>query len=66
MSLAVAFYSERDLVVMLGLSRTTLWRMVKTKIFPAPVMISRGRVGYPREAVDRWIAKKVASAGQAV
>jgi predicted DNA-binding transcriptional regulator AlpA len=65
MALALAFYAEKDVVAMLGVSRTTVWRMCREKQFPAPVPISKGRGGYPRELVDQWISDKVAATGKA-
>jgi hypothetical protein len=40
---------------MLGVSRTTLWRMVHAGTFPSPVRISEGSVGYLLESVEAWI-----------
>jgi predicted DNA-binding transcriptional regulator AlpA len=42
-----------------GLSRTTAWRMQKTGEFPAPVIVSRGRVGWRQSEVDAWTASRV-------
>lgn len=55
----IRFYSERQLLNRLTVSRTTLWRMVKNGTFPKPVSISPGRKGYETEAADAKIAAMV-------
>lgn len=37
-----------------GLSRTTVWRLQKAGDFPAPVVISPGRVGWREREVMAW------------
>lgn len=37
-----------------GLSRTTAWRLQKRGEFPAPYLISPGRVGYREDEVEAW------------
>jgi len=37
-----------------GLSRTTAWRLQKRDEFPAPYVISPGRVGYREDEVEAW------------
>jgi excisionase family DNA binding protein len=59
------FYTEREVTELIGVSRSTLWRMVRQKEFPASVPISRGRVGFGKERVDGWIAAKLAAAEEA-
>ena len=48
----------RDVLALLGISRTTLWRRVQSGDFPAPVRLggkgSRA-VGWRREDVERWM-----------
>jgi prophage regulatory protein len=53
-----AFYSRRQVVERTTLSATTLWRMVRRGEFPAPVQLSAIRKGWPKEAVDGWIAAR--------
>ena len=40
------------------LSRSTLWRLVKSGQFPAPVKLSPGRVGFRATEVHAWIAAR--------
>jgi prophage regulatory protein len=59
------FYHRRDLLVMLPISYTTIWRLIRTGSFPAPVALSPGRVAWPRDAVDAWMAARRPNAGEA-
>ena len=40
---------------MIGVSRTTLWRMVREGSFPRPVRITERSLGYVLEAVEAWM-----------
>ena len=40
---------------MIGVSRTTLWRMVREGSFPRPVRITDRSLGYVLEAVEAWM-----------
>jgi len=55
---------------MIGVSRSTLWRMVQEGSFPQPVRITERNVAYVLEAVEAWmqartqgLAWEAASAG---
>jgi prophage regulatory protein len=52
---AVRFIRPREVVEMIGVSRTTLWRMVREGTFPRPVRITERNVGYVLEAVEAWM-----------
>jgi prophage regulatory protein len=52
---AVRFIRPREVLEMIGVSRTTLWRMVKEGNFPKPVRISKGNAGYLLETVEAWM-----------
>ena len=41
---------------MVGISRTTAWRLQNTGAFPLPVVISAGRVGWREEDIVAWTA----------
>ncbi|WP_081501793.1 helix-turn-helix transcriptional regulator [Pseudomonas sp. GM60] len=45
---------ERDVLDATSLSRTTLWRLMKTGHFPRSVRISPGRVGWRESAIISW------------
>lgn len=49
------FVRPRQVLEMIGVSRTTLWRMVQAGAFPAPVRITQRNSGYVLEAVEEWM-----------
>jgi hypothetical protein len=44
---------------MIGVSRTTLWRMVRDGLFPAPIRITDRSRGYVLDEVEAWMRKRV-------
>ncbi|WP_426039468.1 helix-turn-helix transcriptional regulator [Brevundimonas sp. DC300-4] len=41
------------------LSRTTLWRLVRAQVFPAPIKLGAGnRIAFSEEAVGNWINQR--------
>lgn len=54
-----------DLQAILGVSRTTLWRMTKAGEFPNPIKITANLTRWHRAEVDQWIADKAAEPRQA-
>lgn len=53
--------SRRLVAALLGVSPTTLWRMVRRADFPAPFRLSRGRVGWRGTTVEQWLAEREAT-----
>ena len=49
------FIRPRQVCEMIGVSRTTLWRMVQAGTFPRPVCITERNRGYVLEAVEAWM-----------
>jgi prophage regulatory protein len=41
-----------------GLSRTTRWRLVKAKRFPAPVKLTEHAVGWRESEIAVWLASR--------
>ena len=41
-----------------GLSRSTVWRLERARLFPARRRLSRSAVGWLAEEVDEWIASR--------
>jgi prophage regulatory protein len=41
-----------------SLSRTTIWRLVKRKQFPAPIPLTPGRHAWSAKAIQAWIDEK--------
>lgn len=50
--------SAKDVVRACGISRTTLWRMIRDKQFPPAVAISPNRVGWRESDVKDWIDRR--------
>ena len=49
------FIKTRQVLEMLGVSRTTLWRMVQNGSFPQPVHITGRNAHYVLQAVEAWM-----------
>jgi prophage regulatory protein len=52
---AVRFIRTRQVLEMIGVGRTTLWKMVQEGTFPRPVRITERNSGYLLEAVEEWM-----------
>jgi len=52
------YLSWREVARVTGLSRTTAWRLQRRGEFPAPFVISPGRVGYAESEVNAWRASR--------
>jgi predicted DNA-binding transcriptional regulator AlpA len=50
--------SIRELMVLTGLSDTTLWRMRVRGELPEPIRVSPGRVGWPEDTIRAWLAAR--------
>lgn len=57
------FIRPRQVLEMIGVSRTTLWRMVQAGTFPPPVRITERNRGFLLEAVEAWMKERTAGAG---
>jgi len=53
--IAPAILRLPDVLRMVGLSRPTVYRMVKAGTFPAQVRLSTAAVGWLRSEVEQWI-----------
>jgi len=51
-------YKISELVAVLGLSRTTIYRAVAAGTFPKPLSLSPRRVGWLAATVDDWLAAR--------
>lgn len=52
-----------EVVKLVGLSPTTIWRMYKNGSFPAPIQLSSRRVGWDLDAVEEWVNRRRAVNG---
>jgi predicted DNA-binding transcriptional regulator AlpA len=59
------FYTLREVIALTSLSGTTIWRATRDGEFPRSAKLTRGRVGFPKAAVDAWIAEKTAASAAA-
>lgn len=54
------FIRPRQVLEMIGVSRTTLWRMVRAGTFPRPVRITERNCGFVLETVEAWMKARAA------
>ena len=48
-------YRRKQLEHHLGLSRSTIYSMMKQGRFPRPIRLSPGAVGWTSESIDQWL-----------
>jgi len=51
----------RELVSMLGISRSLIYRLISLNQFPAQVKLSERTVGWRLSAIEKWIEAKESS-----
>jgi prophage regulatory protein len=56
------FIRTRQVLEMIGVSRTTLWRMVQEGSFPQPVQVTGRNAHYVLQAVDAWMRARAQGA----
>lgn len=59
------FMRISDVMVTTGLGRSTIYRMVAARTFPAQVQISAQNVGWWQADVDCWLAERRAEGARA-
>ncbi len=47
-----------DVIRRTGLSRNTIWRLVRKREFPAPLQLSDNAIGWPSEMVESWLESR--------
>lgn len=57
--------SIKEVTKKTSLSRTTIWRMIERKEFPAPVVLTEIRKAFVLAEVDQWLAERAAMRGLA-
>lgn len=68
MELESAILRLRALTVLLGISRTTVWRRVKNGEIPAPIRLGGTKsqaIGWRRTEIERWLADRPRATGEA-
>ena len=48
------FVRLREVLTLAGIGKSTLYKMIKTGEFPAPIQITKGSVGWWLSAVTQW------------
>ena len=51
--------SVAQVVLRVGVSRATLYRLVDSEDFPSPVRLSAGRVAWVEQEVTAWVKGKI-------
>lgn len=54
------FIRPRQVLEMIGVSRTTVWRMVQAGAFPRPVRITGRNCGFVLDNVEAWMKARAA------
>jgi prophage regulatory protein len=49
-----------ELTDLIPLNRSTIWRLVSEKRFPAPIQLTAARIGWRWSAVLQWLAEREA------
>lgn len=44
-----------EVLKLIGISRSTLWRLRQENLFPAPVKIRNHTLGWFRHEIDEWL-----------
>ena len=44
-----------------SLPRTMIWRRRRAGDFPEPIQLTPGRIGWPEEEIDAWLAERAAA-----
>ena len=47
-----------EVMKLTGLSRTTLWRRVRTGTFPPPTELGENSIGWPESEIAGWLAER--------
>ena len=55
-----------DVMAQTGLSKTTIYALIKTGTFPAPVPLGARAVGFVSTEIDGWMADRLKAAGRKV
>lgn len=47
-----------DVRKLIGLHKSTIYRLIKQKEFPAPIQLGPNSTGFLREEIEEWIANR--------
>ena len=51
----------RHLRLVVGLSVVTVWRLRRAGLFPVPLKLSAGRIGWRKSDLDQWLSEREAA-----
>ncbi|RQW23302.1 AlpA family transcriptional regulator [Rhodobacteraceae bacterium CH30] len=66
MNQAAFFMRLPDVMARTGLSKTTIYALIKSATFPAPVPLGARAVGWVSTEIDGWMADRLKAAGRKV
>jgi prophage regulatory protein len=64
-TIRTALLRRKEVEARTGLPRSSIYALIAKKEFPAPVNLTTRAVAWPSDAVDAWIAERIASAKKA-
>ena len=50
-----AMYRENDVMQLISVSRSTLWRWCRVGLFPKPIRLGPNSIRWKRAEVDTWL-----------
>lgn len=53
----------RDLPLITGLSKTTIWRLERAEKFPKHIQLSAGATGWKRSDIEKWLESRQMAGG---
>jgi prophage regulatory protein len=64
-TIRTALLRRKEVEARTGLPRSSIYALIAKKEFPAPVNLTARAVAWPSDAIDAWIAERIASAKKA-
>jgi len=62
---ALTILRRRQVEARTGLCRSTIYQRISEGTFPAPISLGVRAVGWPSDAIDAWIAGRIAQSRKA-
>lgn len=56
---------QAEITKMIGISKTTLWRMIQKGVFPAPFKLGERINAWRVETIEAWLNEQSAKGGNA-
>ena len=58
MECSIEILRTQNVLAIVKISRTTLWRWVRSGDFPAPLRLGKRAVGWSRQSVEAWLESR--------